>query len=317
MKKNNLFIIISIFILLFTTNVNAINSDQKYYFKNSNNIEISKSQYLNLINLGFTDKQIDAMDIDEFNNNKNLNGIIVAKNTKYYKTIIKYYNLPHLKTLNSINYTSNTVEISEDEYNNSEINTISPAGLTNGYTETSYKKMTTTIIKNGAYYRYKNDLVWKKMPSTRSYDIQGIGIDYFVSGIPSSRYFKRIADINDKANSRCYYDTSTSGIWKQGPSGYVITFLLPSDNVQKQVTALSSYMYFDVQKLTGDTLTTLNAYGDYKHAQRYVDSSVSGGVSIGIGSTHGISFNASVTATIKESYDSMSTAQATLTNINW
>lgn len=73
-------------------------------------------------------------------------------------------------------------------------------------------------------------------------------------------------------------------------------------------------MYFDIQKLTSATILTLNAYGDYKHAQKTVSSSVSNGVSIGTG---GISFDASISASITESYDSISTAQATWSGLSW
>lgn len=42
---------------------------------------------------------------------------------------------------------------------------------------TSSKKMITTIISINNCYRYKVSLEWTKIPSTRSYDIIGLGID--------------------------------------------------------------------------------------------------------------------------------------------
>lgn len=265
--------------------------------------------------MGFSEREIIAMDQEEFDNNKNLNGEIVAQTTKYYKTITTYSDASTYSINNATNPTSITIEITEEEYNNSNDELlITPLGNTNGYTETNYKKMTTTIVKNGNYYRYKNDLVWKRMPSTRSYDIQGIGIDSTVSGVSSSKYFKRIADIEDSANLVCYFDNSTSGTWELSGTGYAVNFKLPANTSTTTVTALSSHMYFDVQKLTSATILTLNAYGDYKHAQKTVSSSVSNGVSIG---TDGISFDASVSVSITESYDSMSTAQATWSGLSW
>ncbi len=265
--------------------------------------------------MGFSEREIITMEQEEFDNNKNLNGEIVAQTTKYYKTITTHSNASTKSINNKTNPISITVEITEEEYNNSNDEAlIIPLGNTNGYTETNYKKMTTTIVKNGSYYRYKNDLVWKKMPSTRSYDIQGIGIDSTISGVSSSKFFKRIADINDSANSVCYYENSTSGAWELSGTGYAVTFKLPANTSTTTVTALSSHMYFDIQKLTSATILTLNAYGDYKHAQKTVSSSVSNAVSIGTG---GINFDSSVSVSIIESYDSMSTAQATWSGLSW
>lgn len=316
MKKNILFSIFTIFILLFSIqNVSALELDENGYYTNANNIKISEQQLENLQNMGFSEREIIAMGQEEFDNNKNLNGEIVAQTTKYYKTITTYSDVSTYSINNATNPTSITIEITEEEYNNSNDELlITPLGNTNGYTETNYKKMTTTIVKNGNYYRYKNDLVWKRMPSTRSYDIQGIGIDSTVSGVSSSKYFKRIADIEDSANLVCYFDNSTSGTWELSGTGYAVNFKLPANTSTTTVTALSSHMYFDVQKLTSATILTLNAYGDYKHAQKTVSSSVSNGVSIG---TDGISFDASVSVSITESYDSMSTAQATRSGLSW
>ena len=68
---------------------------------------------------------------------------------------------------------------------------------------------------------------------------------------------------------------------------------------------MSTSMYFDVQKRTSTTLYVINAYGNYKHAQQTVNPNFSFGISISMD----ISISAS--PQIVESYDSMSTAQAT------
>jgi len=310
--------ILFLLIILFTfQNVKALEINDDGIYINYNNIEMTQKEINNLINLGFTEKQISLMDEEEFNSNKNLQGEIVAQETKYYMTTITYSNSAStLSVKSSLPLKSETIEITEEEYNNSDdlIDNVSINGKSNGYVETNYKKMTTTIVKNGSNYRYKNDLVWKKMPSTRSYDIIGIGIDSTVSGISSSKYLKQIADISDSSTKTCYYQFSSSATWKQSSSGYAATFKLISNTSKKTVTALETYMYFNVQKLTENTIKVINAYGSYRHAQKKVESSVSNGVSIGTG---GISFEASVSTSIKESYDSMSTAQATWSGISW
>ena len=44
-----------------------------------------------------------------------------------------------------------------------------------GTVETTYKKVVSTLSKNSNYFRYKISVTWKNIPSTRSYDIIGIG----------------------------------------------------------------------------------------------------------------------------------------------
>ena len=82
---------------------------------------------------------------------------VISQSEKYYKT----YGL------------TNTMEISEDEYNAANINVKNQRG--NGTSETTYKKLTTSILSNGTRYRYKTVLTWKNFPVVRSYDVIGIG----------------------------------------------------------------------------------------------------------------------------------------------
>lgn len=297
-----------------TKNVSALEITENGMYKNYNQIIISEEELNNLKDLGFTDKQIELMDQNEFDSNKNLQGEVVAQTTKYYKTITNYTSesLIGVRTL-SDNKVMNTysVEITEDEYNNLEQG-ISPLGLSNGYTETNGKKMTTTIIAVNGRYRYKNDVTWKNVPKVRSYDIIGIGIDNTVSGISGTKQFKRTVDVLSTDN--CYFDSSTSATWTLSGTGYAATFKLPTDSKTYKMQGLDIYMYFEVQKLTAVKIYTLNAYGDYKHAIRTVTSSVSSSISIG---TSGLNFDTSYQETYGESYDSIDTAQATWSGLKW
>lgn len=47
---------------------------------------MSQSELENLRNLGFLNNEIDVMTQEEFDNNKNLNSVLVSQNIKYYKT---------------------------------------------------------------------------------------------------------------------------------------------------------------------------------------------------------------------------------------
>ena len=258
MKK--ILILILVTVCFSISRVNAVEFSNDGLFVNTKEVSITKEQFDRLKDLGFTDNQIQTMDEEEFNNNKDLLG--------------------------------------------------------HGYTETNYKKMTTTIIAVNGRYRYKNDLVWKTLPSARSYDILSIGIDPgIVSGISSTKYYRTTYEGKYNNTGAGFCNISTNGIWNLGSNGYLVTFELPSNTSDTTITSISSYMYFEVQKIPTYTIQTLNAYGNYKHAQKKVDSSVSFGVSVGSGG--GISFDVSVSSSTVTSYDSMDTAQATLSNISW
>lgn len=88
MKEKTLLIILSIFTFLtFSKNVNALETINNEMYFNSNNVAMTEKQIGNLRNLGFTDNQIELMDQEEFDNNKDLNGEVLTETVKYYKTI--------------------------------------------------------------------------------------------------------------------------------------------------------------------------------------------------------------------------------------
>ena len=116
--------------------------------------------------------------------------------------------------------------------------------------------MTTSITKNGNYYRFKNVLHWKSIPSTRSYDIIGIG-HYQSVAIYGTTHFNQEYCFNSGA---CY--NSTTNYPQIFSSGAGTSFQLPSGSL----SSLDQTFYFDVQKNTSATITTLKAVGDYSHA---------------------------------------------------
>lgn len=180
---------------------------------------------------------------------------LVSQKIKYYKTITYYNNQNDLKSnLNSMPY-SETFEISEEEYlkasnDNNQINT-SPA-----FSETTFQKMTSSIYSSGSYYRYKNEMEWKKMPRVRSYDIIAIGFFQSVK-LHGNPYFLQ---------EYCYTDgtcaTSTTNDSQIFASGAGTTFKLPSGSL----SSLKQTFYFDVEKNTSSTIIAQSAFSDYSHA---------------------------------------------------
>lgn len=175
-----------------------------------------------------------------------------------------------------------------------------PLGLQPGYVETTAKKITTRIISsNNGKYRYKVDVEWKKMPSIRSYDIIGIGIDTNVI-ISTGVYFQKNYCLTSGA---C--NSSTVAALKSTRTGGAASFSLPKDSLK----SLNAYLYFDISKNTSSAITQLNAYGDYAHATKQISENNAQNYSI---TRSGIILNDS----IKDYYDSISYAKAIWTG-NW
>lgn len=258
-------------------NVSAMEEDSSSSFLNHNDIVISETDYLKLENLGFTENEIMYMTQDEFDDNKDLEGEVVAEVTTYVKVI-----------------NGKDQIVSEEEYAAPDISLF---GMQAGYIETGAKKMTTRIVSTNGMYRYKIDLEWKSMPKVRSYDIIGIGIENNVS-IYSNVYFQQ---------NYCYSSgscsSSTVSSKKSTSTGGSASFKIPSST---SLTSLSSYLYFDVDKKSSLTITALNAYGDYSHATKTISETNAKNYSI---TRAGIVLQDSIV----DYYDAISYAKATWT----
>lgn len=243
-KKNNFFeyVLISLFVLTLSINEVSANEYINYY-----GITMNNQEYNNLINLGFTEHEIYYMSEETFEQNKDFESTLEVKNQKYYKTI--YTNLDG---------DSHSTEITKDEYDNqSSMNT-------RGTVSTEYKNMVTTISKNSNNtFRYKVSLLWKMMPSTRSYDIIGIGFndDVYISSLVNFNYNYCDSD-NNCTTSTQYYDK------KSLSTGGSAVYKVPSGDI----ASLSANLYYDVSKNTTDTITSLIFYGDYAHATSNVSN---------------------------------------------
>lgn len=230
--------IIGIFILLVsfmsTEQVNASN------YKNYFGIEMTNQEYNTLINLGFSEDEIYYMNDETYLENKDANATLVSKNTKYYKTI--YTDLSG----NPYN-----IEITKDEYENQ------PNMNTRGTVNTEYKQMVSTISQNGSKYRFKVSLGWKIIPSTKSFDIIGVGYDNDNIYIDSSVYFNYYwCDLDGDCRTDASYNNK-----KSTDTGGAAVFDFPDT-----ATSLSAALFYDISKNTSSTITSLRMCGDYAHA---------------------------------------------------
>ena len=210
-------------------------------------------------------------------------GNIILENTKYYKTVT------YLVNSSNINNLPVTYEITEEEYNNANVNEPKASSTI----ETTYKKMTTSITQNGSYYRYKNVLLWKIAPSTRSYDIIGIGF-YNSVKVKGSTHFEQYYCYT---GGSCY--TTTTNYPQIFSTGAGTSFLLPSGNL----SSLKQTFYFDVEKNTTATIIRQLAAGDYSHATSSISQTNSKKYSV---NSNGISLNGSIVSY----YDNINTATA-------
>ncbi len=215
----------------------------------------------------------------------------LTETTKYYKTVTKNDGISNISS-NGNNNSTQTYEISKDEYDKADLITNGLNG--SGTTETTYKKLTTTIFSNNSKYRYMTELVWKTMPSVRSYDVIAIGhlsnVTYY-----SSRYFSQYYC---KTDGECR--TLTTYYPQNYSTGIGATFKVPDGNL----STLKQTLYFDVSKNTAGTINYQAAYGDYAHSTQTVSLSQAQNYSV---TTSGIVFNNSVV----NYFDNISPAVAT------
>ena len=227
------------------------------YYTNYNNIEMTEQEYQNLVELGFTESEIYQMGNEEFLNNKDINATLVTEKEEYYKvtTITK----------NGLS-TSTSEVISKEQYNKEKNSTNMQTRSTyDGIVETTYKLMRTNISNlNANEYRYKVTLDWQQIPSTRSHDIIAIGFEPALVQLNSLVYFQQ-----NYTNSSGSHSSITC-VPIEGSNGVSSVFKLPTGTL----TALSSYLYYDVRKAaSGITVTAMDAAGDYSHATSTVSES--------------------------------------------
>lgn len=223
---------------------------------------------------------------------------LVGQTVKYYKTITYYdnsvYDIASGNALNAVYnpIKSETYEISEEEYNNADLdNTFKVTASTT--IETTYKTMVTSLSKRSDNYHYMNILSWKNMPAVRSYDIIGLG---FLSTVKpkATPSFK----LEYCTSSQC--KTTTYNVSQTFSNGASATFMLPASEKLIMLTATFS---FDVQKNTSNSITKQLAAGDYAHATKTV--SVISAARHEVIQDVGIVYDNS---TIEEYFDSISSA---------
>ncbi len=173
--------------------------------------------------------------------------------SRYFKTTTYYNNF--ISTNSNTIILSTTEEISEEEFNKADISNTKATTV-----ETTYKKMTAKLTFTSGSYKYSGELYWKNIPSTRSYDIFGIG---FKSNIlPTNINFSQEYCIGVS----CY--VSTTKTLKTFTNGIGVTFKLPTGNL----VSLKQNFSFIAQKKYNQSITSQQCVVDYAHATHSVTS---------------------------------------------
>lgn len=181
------FVIAAFLIILFVPFgfVKAQNiSDNIIYITNQNGVRISMTDYNLLTNI-YSDAYIQTMTSKDYENfkAKNININNLVKSEKYYKTEIDHLN----------NVVTNT-EVTENEFNNYNPN-IQTLSVSN-FVETQYKKLSLTLSDNhDGYGDIFVGLLWKMIPSTRSFDV--IAVRYVgMTDVDGTQYGRQIWGTN-------------------------------------------------------------------------------------------------------------------------
>lgn len=242
------FVIAAFLIILFVPFgfVKAQNiSDDISYITNQNGVRISMTDYNLLTNI-YSDAYIQTMTSKDYENfkAKNININNLVKSEKYYKTEIDHLN----------NVVTNT-EVTENEFNNYNPN-VQTLSVSN-FVETQYKKLSLTLSDNhDGYGDIFVGLLWKMIPSTRSFDV--IAVRYVgMTDVDGTQWGRQIWGTNGNY-SYVEYGWNGTNINRQD-NGFGISMNITNDST---INYLENYIGSAVQ-FTGNFQW---AGASYQHA---------------------------------------------------
>ena len=220
-------------------------SDDISYITNQNGVRISMTDYNLLTNI-YSDAYIQTMTSEGYENfkAKNININNLVKSEKYYKTEIDHLN----------NVVTNT-EVTENEFNNYNPN-VQTLSVSN-FVETQYKKLSLTLSDNhDGYGDIFVGLLWKMIPSTRSFDV--IAVRYVgMTDVDGTQWGRQIWGTNGNY-SYVEYGWNGTNINRQD-NGFGISMNITNDST---INYLENYIESAVQ-FTGNFQW---AGASYQHA---------------------------------------------------
>lgn len=278
------FVIAAFLIILFVPFgfVKAQNiSDDISYITNQNGVRISMTDYNLLTNI-YSDAYIQTMTSKDYENfkAKNININNLVKSEKYYKTVIDHLN----------NVVTNT-EVTENEFNNYNPN-VQTLSVSN-FVETQYKKLSLTLSDNhDGYGDIFVGLLWKMIPSTRSFDV--IAVRYVgMTDVDGTQYGRQIWGTNGNY-SYVEYGWNGTNINRQD-NGFGISMNITNDST---INYLENYIGSAVE-FTGNFQW---AGASYQHATSNTTLAQSKSYTLAENGKNGVIL---FTGNIGEKYDNM------------
>lgn len=204
----------------------------------------------------------------------------VAEEIKYIKTTSIINNSNVMRNADLEEMSSISIEVSKEEFDNapttSEPISSSTRALVEVGTETTYKRLITTIERSATNYRYTTNLYWKNIPKMRSYDIIGIG--HYGDVEPYNTTYINFSQTYCLTASNCY--TGSASTKKVTDYGTIMVFHLPENTL----VSLEQTLLFTVKKAVSRTITEQIAAGDYSHATSAVTANLAANnTNIGVG----------------------------------
>lgn len=204
----------------------------------------------------------------------------VAEEIKYIKTTSIINNSSVMRNADLEEMSSISIEVSKEEFDNAPttsepIESTTSRALAETGTETTYKRLTTTIERSATDYRYTTNLYWKNIPRMRSYDIIAIG--HYGDVEPYGTNYINFHQKYCYSTSNCYIGGGSS--YKVTDYGTVQVFHLPENTL----VSLEQTLTFTVVKAVSWTITEQIAAGDYSHATSAVTAALAlNNASIGV-----------------------------------
>ena len=255
--------------------------DNISYITNQNGVRISMTDYNLLTNI-YSYAYIQTMTSKDYENfkAKNININNLVKSEKYYKTEIDHLN----------NVVTNT-EVTENEFNNYNPN-IQTLSVSN-FVETQYKKLSLTLSDNhNGYGDIFVGLLWKMIPSTRSFDV--IAVRYVgMTDVDGTQYGRQIWGTNGNY-SYVEYGWNGTNINRQD-NGFGISMNITNDST---INYLENYIGSAVE-FTGNFQW---AGASYQHATSNTTLAQSKSYTLAENGKNGVIL---FTGNIGEKYDNM------------
>lgn len=256
-------------------------SDDISYITNQNGVRISMTDYNLLTNI-YSDAYIQTMTNEDYENfkAKNININNLVKSEKYYKTEIDHLN----------NVVTNT-EVTENEFNNYNPN-VQTLSVSN-FVETQYKKLSLTLSDNhDGYGDIFVGLLWKMIPSTRSFDV--IAVRYVgMTDVDGTQWGRQIWGTNGNY-SYVEYGWNGTNINRQD-NGFGISMNITNDST---INYLENYIESAVE-FTGNFQW---AGASYQHATSNTTLAQSKSYTLAENGKNGVIL---FTGNIGEKYDNM------------